>query len=245
MSFLDVVTSGKQRAPRRVMLYGSHGIGKSTWAASAPSALFLPTEDGIKDIDCKSVPVIDSYGVMLSTLAELYTEEHDFSTVVIDSLDWLERLIWAEVCTEKSVESIDDIGYAKGYSFALYQWRTILTALDSLREFRSMAVVLLAHAKVERFEHPETEPFDRWAPRLHKHASAMVQEWCDEVLFASYKVHTRTKEGDFGKERSQGIGKGERVVRTQERPAHVAKNRLNLPLEIPLSWDAYAQAASV
>ena len=41
--------------------------------------------------------------------------------------------------------------------------------------------------------------------------------------------------------RSQAIGTGDRIMRTVERPAHVAKNRLNLPDEMPLDWDAYAQ----
>ena len=34
------------------MLYGTHGIGKSSWAAQAPGVLFLNVEDGLNDIDC-------------------------------------------------------------------------------------------------------------------------------------------------------------------------------------------------
>ncbi|RLB46324.1 MAG: oxidoreductase, partial [Deltaproteobacteria bacterium] len=174
----------------------------------------------------------------VQAIGELYNEKHDYKTVVIDTLDWLERLVWSDVCREKNVKSIEDIGYAKGYTFALYQWRTILSGLDALRNERDMTILLLAHCKVERFEHPETDPFDRWAPRLHKHASAMIQEWCSEVLFASYKVHTKSTDNGFNRKRVQGIGTGERIVRTQERPAHVAKNRLGLPLEVPLTWKA-------
>jgi len=51
--------------------------------------------------------------------------------------------------------------------------------------------VPIAHARIERFENPETDAYDRYSPRLNKHASALIQEWCDEVLFATYKVHTR------------------------------------------------------
>ena len=104
-----------------------------------------------------------------------------------------------------------------------------------------MAAILIAHAKIERFENPETETYDRYVPRLHKLASAVVQEWCDEVLFATYQVHTRQTDEGFNRKRTQAIGSGERILRTTERPAHVAKNRLGLPDELPLDWNVYAQ----
>ena len=234
-------TTGRQTRPRRLMLYGVHGIGKSTFAAEAPNAVFLPTEDGIADIDCESYPLSSCFDQFLHYLQELHDEEHDRSTLVIDSLDWLERLIWGDVCRERQVDSIEDIGYAKGYSFALTQWRQLLAGLDALRLERGMTIVLLAHARIERFENPETDTYDRYVPRLHRLASQIVQEWCDEVFFATYKVYTKTSEEGFNRKKAKGVGTGERVLRTTERPAHMAKNRLqNLPEELPLNWKAYS-----
>jgi len=241
MKLLEQVMSGKTPAPRRVMLYGVQGVGKSTWAACAPKPIFLQTEDGLGEIDCDKLPLSTTYDGSMKALSALYMEPHSYQTVVIDSLDWLERLIWVEVCRKRNVESIEDIGYAKGYIFALTQWREFLEGLTALRNDKGMAVVLIAHAKIERFENPETESYDRFVPRLHKLAAAVVQEWCDEVIFASYKVYTKQTEEGFNRKRAQGIGTGERIIRTQERPAHVAKNRLNLPEELPLDWNAYAQ----
>jgi len=152
----------------------------------------------------------------------------------------LERLIWADVCKKRGVESIEDIGYGKGYVFALTNWREVLTGLDALRYDRGMGVILIAHAQIERFANPETDTYDRYSPRLHKQASALVQEWADEVLFATYSIHTKATDEGFGRKRIQGIGTGERIIRTSERPAHVAKNRLNLPDEIPFDYRIYA-----
>ena len=240
MKLLEQVMSGKTPAPRRVMLYGVQGVGKSTWAACAPKPIFLQTEDGLGEIDCDKLPLSTTYDGSMKALSALYTEPHSYQTVVVDSLDWLERLIWVEVCRKRNVESIEDIGYAKGYIFALTQWREFLEGLSALRNDKGMTVVLIAHARIERFENPETESYDRYVPRLHKLAAAVVQEWCDEVFFASYKVYTKQTEEGFNRKRTQGIGTGERIIRTQERPAHVAKNRLNLPEELPLDWNAYA-----
>lgn len=237
---LNTIQRGRTQSPRRVLLYGVHGVGKSTFGAMAEKPIFIQTEEGINDIDVDRFPLATTYGDVLNAISALYSEEHDYQTVVIDSLDWLERLIWAEVCADENVENIEKIGYAKGFSFAIDKWRSVLGALDALRSDRGMTVVLIAHAKIEKFENPETVPYDRYSPRLHKLASALVQEWADEVLFATYKVHTKTTSEGFDRKRTQGIGTGERIVRTTERPAHVAKNRLNLPEEFPLDYRIFA-----
>lgn len=240
MSLIEQIMKGLQPGPRRLLLYGTQGIGKSTFVASSESPIFIQTEDGLGEIGCDKFPVAETFEQVMTALTELYTQSHRYRTVAIDSLDWLERLIWNEVCRKRNVTNIEDIGYAKGYTFALNYWREFLEGLTALRRDKGMTIVLIAHAKIEKFENPETESYDRYVPRLHKLVSAMIQEWCDEVLFATYKVHTKQTEEGFGRKGTRGIGTGERILRTSERPAHMAKNRLNLPDEIPLDWNAYA-----
>ncbi|RMF18548.1 MAG: ATP-binding protein [Deltaproteobacteria bacterium] len=192
MKLIERIESGVAVRPRRTLIYGVHGVGKSTFGAMAEKPIFIQTEDGLSDIECDRFPPATSYADVLAALGALYTEQHEYLTVVIDSLDWLERLIWSEVCAKRGVESIEDIGYGKGYVFALTQWREVLAGLDALRNDRGMSVILLAHSAIEKFANPETETYDRYAPRLQKLASALVQEWCDEVLFAGYRVHTKS-----------------------------------------------------
>jgi len=240
MKLLEQVQRGVVSAPRRTEIYGVGGIGKSTFAAMAPSPIFIPTEDGLAGIECHRFPLATSHADVIAALSELYTEPHEYRTVVIDSLDWLQTLIFARICKERGVESIEDIPYGKGYVFALTPWREVLAGLDALRNERGMGVILIAHAQIEKFANPETDTYDRYSPRLQKLASALVQEWCDEVLFATYKVHTKTTTESFDRKRVHGIGTGERIIRTTEKPAHVAKNRLGLPEEIPLDYRVYA-----
>lgn len=234
------VSNTRLKRPRRTMLYGVHGIGKSTFGAMAESPVFIPTEDGLSDIDCQAFPLARSFDEVIANVGELYSSPHEFRTVVLDSLDWLERLIWIEVCRENKVDSIDEIPYAKGHGFAMVRWRKFIAGVEALWRTRNMAVLLLGHAQVEKFNDPETDPYDRYSPRLHKHASAYVQEWCDEVLFARYTVHTTKTEEGFNKPKFRGIGDGERVILTTERPGHIAKNRLGLPDSFALDYRAYA-----
>src|SRR5690606_11076180 len=152
----------------RVMLYGTHGIGKSTFGAMADRPIFVPTEDGLGDIDCEWFPLARCLGDVMAALESLYTSEHEHRTVVIASLDWLERLIWSEVCDDQRVDNIEKIGYAKGYTCPIDKCRTVLGALDALRSDRGMTVVLIAHANIVKYENPETVPYDLYSPRLHK-----------------------------------------------------------------------------
>lgn len=239
---LQQVHNGKRPAPRRAMLYGIPGIGKSTWGAMSDSPIFIQTEDGLSEIECAKFPLADTYAQVIAALSELYAEEHTYQTVVVDTLDWLERLIWAEVCRKRGVENIEDVGYGKGYVFALTHWREILDGLTALRNERGMMVILVAHCQVEKFQSPVADTYDRYGPRLHRHAAAMVQEWADEVLFATYKVQTKQVDEGFDRKRTRAVGQAERVVYTTEGPAHVAKHRLpGLPDELPLDYRAYAR----
>jgi hypothetical protein len=239
------IHSGKRNMPRRILTYGTKGVGKSTFASKAPNPVFLPTEEGLNDIDCKSYDLAETFEQYMQHLGHVYTSQHDYRTVVTDTGDWLEQLIWGRVCRDRKVDNIADIGYAKGYDFAITYWRQVMAGLDALRRDRGMMVIVLAHAKIEKFENPETDSYDRYSPRLHKLSSAMLQEWCDEVLFANYKTYTTKSDKGFNRSEVKGVGSGQRVLYTTERPAHVAKNRLGMPDEIPFekdtAWQEYAK----
>ena len=248
MGMLDNIQTGKENKPPRIMIYGSEGVGKSTFGASAPDAVFIQTEDGLSEIDCKKFPLAHTLAEVVSELTALRDEQHSFRTVVIDSADWLERIIFDEVCREFGVRSIEkaDGGYGRGYVHALTHWRKILNILQELRDRRGMMIILVAHAKVERFEDPEIAAYDRYTPRLHKHAASLIAEWVDAVLFANKKFRVTKENAGFSGERAIaapiGADGGERIIRTVGSPACIAKNRFGLPSEIPLSWQAFINA---
>lgn len=115
MSLLQQIQSGRKPMAPRLLVYGTEGIGKSTLASQAPKPIFVQTEDGLGEIACDKFPLATSVDDVLAALAELATADHIYQTVVIDSLDWLERLIWDTVCREHRVASIEkaDGGYRR------------------------------------------------------------------------------------------------------------------------------------
>lgn len=226
-------------AAPRVLVYGVEGIGKSTFAAGAPSPVFIQTEDGLGSLAVDHFPVANKVSDVLDAISTLFDGGHDFKTVVIDSLDWLETLIWRDIEARYDAK---DLAYGKGAMIAADKWREILDGLTALRNDRGMAVILIAHTEIKRFDSPETEPYDRYQPKLQARSSALVREWCDAVLFANYKTLIKKDDVGFNKTVSRGITNGERLLFTSERPAYMAKNRYSLPESIPLSWEAFESA---
>lgn len=238
---MQEVIRGKRSQCRRLLMYGQHGIGKSTFGANAPRPLVLTLEDGLDDVGCDRTPLLKKTSEVARWLIDLGgDEEHPYKTVVLDTVDWLEKLIWqatVDDINKDAVKSIEDIGYGKGYILALKRWESLLNMLDCCRA-RGMNVILLSHAKVERFSPPDSDPYDRWSPDLHKAAAALVQEWVDEVLFATRQVSTITRES-FGQTRTRAIGGGDRIVHTEGAATHAAKRRIAMPPIIPLVWEEY------
>ena len=238
---MSTITRGRKPQPPAIVTYGTGGIGKSTFASHAPSPAFVDIENGLAQIDTAKFPVAKALEDVLAQLKAVRDEPHEFKTLVVDSLDWLERLIWDDLCRQYGVKSIEKVdgGYGKGYTLALAAWREFLSILDAIREKRLMAIVLLAHDKVEKFEDPEAGAFDRYSPRLHKNATALVTEWADAVLFATRRMRV---DKDTGRAKAVGEPGGDRIMRCIGGPACIAKNRYGLPETLPLSWDAFMDA---
>ena len=54
MSLLENIQSGRESRPPRLMVYGSEGVGKSTFGASAPNPIFIQTEAWAKSTAASS-----------------------------------------------------------------------------------------------------------------------------------------------------------------------------------------------
>ena len=239
MSWKDNLVTGKQSLPPRICLYGGHGIGKSTLASKFPNPIFISTEDGIDSLDVTSFPRATKIQEVADNIKTLIKEEHDFKTVVVDSVDWLVTPL-----IETNVESTHDakeLAYGKGQMLVAEEFREILQGLDVLRRKRDMNVVLIAHAAVVKFEDPRTEPYDRYSPKLPNRCNALLQEWVDVLAFAAFKVIIKKSDSGFNNTKSRGVTTGERLLHFIENPAYAAKNRYNCPEDIEMTIENVAK----
>lgn len=228
--------------PPRIIVYSDAGVGKTTFAASAPEPIFLITEDGLGLLDVPHFPLAKSLDDILDALGALYSEDHAYQTMVLDSLDWLEPLIWERVCRDHGIKSIEGMGYGKGYVEAISYWRQVYEGLTALRDQRGMTVIMTAHSQIVHIEDPTQPAYDAHGLKLHKRAAALAEEFSDIILFCAYRTMTHSEDLGFGNKRTRAVTTGERIMYAQGTPAFTAKNRHHLPTSLPLSWDALVAA---
>ena len=226
---LNIQKMGTGPTPPRVFLYGGPGIGKSSVAAQSFKPVFLPTEDGLGQIQCDAFPLARSYDEFIGNLRALQTEQHEYRTVVIDTVDWLEALIFEKVCSDYKVSAIEKVdgGYGRGFSYALGYWNEVKEALQDLRDAKRMAAIFVSHSTTKEIHDPETGDLTQYIPKINQRAAAFLMEWCDAVLFLTR--HLGAARGEAG---------GDIVFKTSPSEHYYAKNRYGLPAEIPLSWPA-------
>lgn len=265
-SRLAKVQKGRILGPARYLIYGPEGVGKTTLAAAAPAPIINDIEDGSSQIDVARYPFRDgpsghvpqTYEEVLAGVDDLMTSPHSFETLIYDSVDRLESLIWKFMMARDSkvsaknrsgeeVTSIEDYGYGKGYQMAVEEWRSFCARLDRLRYARGMEIVLIGHAQVRTFKNPEGEDYDRYQLRINDKAAGFLKEWADVTAFACFEESAAKIVGSK-QARPKGFSTGRRILKLGRSAAVDAKTRLALPDEVEIDiadpWRPFAEAVA-
>lgn len=235
---------------QRVVAYGSDGVGKTTFAAGFPRPVFICSELGLKErvaaeYGVAVLPQPKSYGDVVDLAWSAAKEEHDFETIVIDTIDWVEGILFQSICEKYRAQSIEEVGggYQKGYTHAIEEWRRLLAALDACWK-RGMHVVGLAHAKQYTINNPSGDDYDTYDLKLwqgrNANAASLWREWADDVLFMTFTVKSARLPGE---KKSKAVDMGDaRFMRTVHNVAYEAKNRSSLPDPMPIDFKDYIKA---
>ena len=168
-------------------------------------------------------------------IAYVLKEQHSYKTVVVDSIDWAEKIISDKVLAKNRWDSIETPGYGKGFTALREAFDIFLFSLDPIIR-KGLNVVLIGHAQIKRFNPPEvSDGYDRWELKLDQKNSLKVKEWADAILFATFETKVVESSG-----RTKGIGGRERVIYTTHAAAYDAGNRHGLPEKIRMDVAALA-----
>lgn len=208
-----------------ILLYGPTKAGKSTFASHAESAIFLATEPGLNALEVFKVD-ITSWPQFLATCAELAKGEHDFKTVVIDTIDNAHELCLAHVCGELGISHPADLDYGKGWSAVNLEFKRVLTRLIGL----PYGLLCISHSKVQEVK-SRTGKYDKTIPTTG--GSKVVLGLMDMVLM----VEVEGTKGD------DGTISYRRMIHTKPTSNYDAGDRTGrLPEHIPLDYSKFHAA---
>lgn len=245
MSLLSTITKPQDRQVIATIT-GDAGTGKTTLAATFPKPIFIRIEDGLQavpsDIRPDAFPVVTKVDQLWEQLTTLIKDEHDYKTVVIDSVTQLETLfaesvIEADPKKPKSLAQANG-GYGAGYGAVSALHGRVRKAAKMLNEQRGMHVVFIAHSDVTTIELPDEDPYSRYELRMHKKS---VPHYVDNVDLVAYlRLETFTT-GDG--ERKKAISSGNRIAVCHTTAANVSKNRFGItePLDVPQGKNPFVQ----
>lgn len=240
MSLLNTGTTGIIQRPFYGVFFGGEGTGKTTCASKFPEVCVSDIEDGTALVHFRKRIEPKNFQDILFLIEELINTKHPYQTYVIDSLDHLETLIWAQVLEEynkanadKKVKSFPEIPYGAGYKIALGKWKQLGEKLKELR--KKLNVILIAHSEVKTINDPSLAvTYGKHVIKIHPFAADYIKESVEAIFFFNFEIFAAKKDNE---KIGRAFGEGNRVIYTMATPSSEGKNRYSLPPLLPFNKD--------
>jgi hypothetical protein len=216
------ITKGKKKVGKKITIMGVPGVGKTTLASMFPNPLFMDVEGSsghFDNIDRVEPKTLDEVKEVFKEFMNL-----DYKTLVIDTVDWLEKITEEFMLKRDNKKNLEEYGYGKGYQLLGVEMFNLLQDLTKITKV-GKDVVILAHVHIVKFEEPDHNgAYDRYQMKTHKRVEPLIKEWCDALLFYRFETKVATRDG-----KKKGVGGKDRVIHCSGNAAYDAKNRFKLP----------------
>ena len=232
MSLLHGATSQSSKTSLIVTICGDAGSGKTSLASTFPDPFIIRTSgeavprdiekapDGLTPLGSKKTQDgLWDESELFDQLKALLQDEHEYKTLIIDSVTGLEALFVANIIDaqpprQKTMNAAGS-GFGSAWDTVTGKHGRIRKAAELLRQRRGMNVVFIAHVEVDRVDPPDGEAYSKYNLQLHKKTAPVYINNSDIVGFI--KQDTTVMEG------GKAVTSDERLMIVDMTPANVSK----------------------
>jgi hypothetical protein len=231
MSILKSMTTRVEKQKSFIItVYGAEAVGKTTFASTFPKPLFIRAEKGLKNQGIDTTPILKKLDDVIKVLTGLINEDHEYKSVVIDSISAVDLLIRQQIMDEdpakpKTFESSAG-GFGAPGKKAYEKHKQIHDLCSRLVDEKGMWVIYLAHMTNESMVHAGfSENYLCATIDVTKQARPVYTYFSDLVA----KISVPFSVSD---ERARNGDTGERIFSCMKSENSASKNTIGIKEEI-------------
>lgn len=163
-----------------IAIYGREKVGKSTFGARLPRALFCNFEVGTNFLSVRkqNISKWSEFKLILRQLE--MPKAHDFyDTVVIDTVGQAYTLCEEYICAQAGVQKLGDIPYGAGYASCKKEFESALRKITML----GFGICCICHSEVKKESGPNDTVIETVAPAMPSRAADVVNRLVDIIAY--------------------------------------------------------------
>ena len=210
-----------------IAIYGREKVGKTTFGARLPRALFCNFEVGtnfISGVRAQNIAKWSDFKLVLRQLE--MPKAHDYyDTVVIDTIGQAYTLCEEYICAQAGVQKLGDIPYGAGYASCKKEFEGALRKIT----MGGFGICCICHSEVKKEAGPNDTVVEVVSPAMPSRAADVVNRLVDIIAYIDVSYDEN--------------GNAVRQFVTRRTPTIMAGNRLPyLDPIIPFSYDSLVDA---
>ena len=179
-----------------MLIYGERKIGKTSLAAQFPGFFLFAFEKGFSGMDGVYGELItdkegkpgtaECWTKFMQIVDALVREEHEFKTMVIDTIDVCYDSCVAYVCYTNGWDHPTDAAYGKGWTAVSDEFIKTIGRLVN-----KFGVIFISHATEREFKDRFSGTYDKIVPTMTQQAKKYVSSVVDLICYNGYHGHKR------------------------------------------------------
>ena len=210
-----------------IAIYGREKVGKTTFGARLPRALFCNFEVGtnfVSGVRAQKISKWSDFKLVLKQLEQPRAHEI-YDTVVIDTVGQAYTLCEEFTCAQAGVQKLGDVPYGAAYASCKKEFESALRKITML----GFGICCICHSEVKKESGPDETIIETVAPAMPSRAADVVNRLVDIIAYIDVSYDEN--------------GKAIRNFVTRRTPTIMAGSRLPyLDAVIPFSYDSLVDA---